>query len=59
MTERGCYLVCDHYVGDDGMSNDALHMTVEEQRDCLKAAGFGAVTNLLAMSGLVLHRALH
>jgi hypothetical protein len=59
MTERGCYLVCDHYVGDDGMSNDALYMTVEEQRGCLKAAGFGAVTNLLAMSGLVLHRALH
>src|SRR5262245_28753944 len=57
LCSRACYLVCDHYVGADGMSNDALYMTVEEQRDCLKAAGFGTITKLLEMNGLVLHRA--
>jgi hypothetical protein len=34
-------------------------MTVEEQRDCLEAAGFGTVTNLLEMHGMVLQRAVH
>jgi SAM-dependent methyltransferase len=51
------YLVCDHYVGSDGMTNDALYMTVEEQRDCLAAAGFGNVRSTLQMRGMVLHRA--
>lgn len=55
---RGPYLVCDLYAGRYGMTDDILFMTVEEQRDCLKAAGFGDVTNLLEMAGLVLHRAL-
>jgi ubiquinone/menaquinone biosynthesis C-methylase UbiE len=55
----GRYLVCDHHVGRDGMLNTALYMTVEEQRNCLEAAGFEAVTNLLEMGGLVLHRAEH
>ena len=55
---QGRYLVCDHYVGADGMRNDALYMTVAEQRDCLAAAGFDAVANLLESRGLVLHRAM-
>jgi len=59
LSTQGRYLVCDHYVGRDGMGNVALYMTVEEQRDCLEAARFGAVTNLLEMRGLVLHRAMH
>jgi SAM-dependent methyltransferase len=59
LNARGRYLVCDHYVGPGGMGNLALYMTVEEQRDCLEAAGFQAVTNLLDMRGLVLHRAMH
>lgn len=53
----GRYLVCDHYVGGDGMTNDVLYMTVKEQRDCLTAAGFGDVRNILQMHGMVLHRA--
>ena len=52
----GAYLVCDHYVGEDGMTNDQLYMTVAEQRAALEAAGF-AVTEMLRMRGLVLHRA--
>jgi ubiquinone/menaquinone biosynthesis C-methylase UbiE len=55
---QGRYLVCDHYVGPDGMADAALYTTVEEQRDCLEAAGFAVVTNMLEMRGLVLHRAM-
>jgi SAM-dependent methyltransferase len=57
LSARGCYLVCDHYVGGDGMTNDALFMTVQEQHGCLAAAGFGDVRNVLQMHGMVLHRA--
>src|SRR5262249_5460419 len=41
------------------MSNEALYMTVEEQRHCLEQAGVRAVTNVLQRAGLVLHRALN
>jgi ubiquinone/menaquinone biosynthesis C-methylase UbiE len=54
---NGRYLVCDHYIGPDGMSNKALHMTVEEQRNALQSAGFNIVTCLLRRGGLVLHSA--
>jgi ubiquinone/menaquinone biosynthesis C-methylase UbiE len=57
LSPRGRYLVCDHYAGGDGMVNTALFMTVAEQRNCLEAAGFGTVINVLEMHGLVLHRA--
>jgi SAM-dependent methyltransferase len=53
----GVYLVCDHFVGDGGMENDQLYMTIEEQRDALLAAGFDAVVAVLAKGGLILHRA--
>lgn len=53
----GAYLVCDHFVGEGGMSNDQLYMTVAEQRGALAAAGFGTVDQLLCKGGLVLHRA--
>jgi hypothetical protein len=49
--------VCDHYVGADGMTNEALYMTVDEEQRCLEAAGFN-VTILLKMRGLVLHRGI-
>ncbi len=51
------YWVCDHYAGDDGMSNDQLYMTVQEQKAALIEAGFTKVDQLLAKGGLVLHRA--
>jgi predicted methyltransferase len=54
---HGVYLVCDHYVGGDGMSNASLYMSIDEQRAALEAAGFISVERLLEMKGLVLHRA--
>ena len=43
----GVYLVCDHYLGPDGMSNDQLYMTVSEQRECIERAGYGNVRELM------------
>ncbi|MDK2124354.1 class I SAM-dependent methyltransferase [Parachitinimonas caeni] len=51
----GSYLVCDHIVGDGGMSNDQLYMTVDEQKQALLAAGFCRVDQVLLKGGLVLH----
>jgi SAM-dependent methyltransferase len=53
----GRYLVGDHYVGPDGMKEQALYMTVEEQGDALRAAGFASVGCVLRKDGLVLHSA--
>ncbi len=53
----GSYLVCDHFVGDGGMENDQLYMSVAEQRDALLSAGFTSVEPVLHQGGLVLHRA--
>jgi len=55
---NGRYFVCDHHIGQDGVTNEALHMTVEEQRNALQLAGFNIVTCLLRKGGLVLHSAL-
>jgi len=54
---NGTYLVCDHFVGEDGMKNDQLYMTIEEQRNALIAAGF-KVEQRLKKGGLVLHHAV-
>ena len=53
----GSYLVCDHFLGSDGMANDQLYMTTEEQRAALEGVGFSEVTELWRKGGLVLHRA--
>lgn len=53
----GRYLVCDHYLGGDGLSNDQLYMTVDQQREALQRAGFASVEPVLAKGGLALHRA--
>ena len=53
----GRYLVCDHYLGGDGLSNDQLYMTVDQQREALQRAGFASVEALLVKGGLALHRA--
>ena len=52
----GVYLVCDHFYGQGGMSDDQLYMSVEEQRQCLVLAGF-KVRKILEKGSLVLHRA--
>jgi SAM-dependent methyltransferase len=57
LTPGGKYLVCDHYLGGDGLSNDQLYMTVAGQRDALVQAGFPDVVPVLVKGGLALHRA--
>ena len=50
----GSYLACDHYLGGDGLSNDQLYMTVDEQRAALVEGGFGHVEAVLCKGGLAL-----
>ncbi len=51
----GFYLVCDHFVGEGGMKNEQLYMTVAEQKAALANSGFSKVEQLLLKGGLVLH----
>jgi predicted methyltransferase len=53
----GSYLVSDHYVGEGGMSDDQLYMSVDEQRLALVCAGWASVEQLLLKGGMVLHSA--
>jgi SAM-dependent methyltransferase len=57
LRRAGTYLVCDHFLGEGGMSNGQLYMTVQEQRDALLSSGFSKVEQVLLKGGLVLHRA--
>jgi SAM-dependent methyltransferase len=57
LSSGGSYLVCDHFLGEGGMSNDQLYMTVAEQRDALLAGGFNNVSQVLLKGDLVLHHA--
>lgn len=57
LVPRGSYLVCDHFFGEGGMSNDQLYMSVVEQRQALLSAGYGSVEQVLLKGGLVLHHA--
>lgn len=54
----GCYLVGDHFAGEGGMQDHALYMTVEEQEQALRRAGFRSVRQILRKGSLVLHRAV-
>jgi SAM-dependent methyltransferase len=56
LKEQGCYLVCDHYFGEDGLQNDQLYMTRDEQRSCLASAGY-KVTDVLVKGGRSLYHA--
>lgn len=53
----GRYLVCDHFLGEGGLSNDQLYMTVAGQRDALLRGGFASVDEVMVKGGLALHRA--
>jgi SAM-dependent methyltransferase len=53
----GAYLVCDHFLGEGGLSNDQLYMTVAGQRDALSRGGFASVDEVMVKGGLALHRA--
>ena len=51
------YLVCDHFFGEGGQSNDQLYMSVAEQRQALLNAGFRSVEQVQKIGTLVMHRA--
>jgi ubiquinone/menaquinone biosynthesis C-methylase UbiE len=53
----GFYLMCDHYHGTDGMQNDQLYMSIDEQKTALSAAEFSPVTLLMQKGGMTLYRA--
>ncbi len=57
LASGGRYLVCDHFLGEGGLSNDQLYMTVDEQGDALRRAGFEGVEAVLVKGGLALHQA--
>ncbi len=57
LAPQGRYLVCDHFAGPGGMSNDQLYMSIEEQRVALQDAGFARVEPVLLKRGLMLYLA--
>jgi hypothetical protein len=57
LAPKGVYLVCDHFFGDEGLANDQLYMTIEEQRTALRKAGFQDVQLVARAGTLAMHRA--
>lgn len=53
----GVLLFCDHYFGEDGLSNDQLYMSRTEQRRTLESAGY-AVSEILVKGGRALYKAV-
>src|SRR5262249_48425786 len=54
LRRRGTFLMCDHFVGTDGMSNTALFMTPGAHERALRDAGFSMARKILQKGGLVL-----
>ena len=54
----GLYLICDHFAGSDGMINDQLYMTQDEQRAALISGGFGTPELLKTDDKLATYRAI-
>jgi ubiquinone/menaquinone biosynthesis C-methylase UbiE len=50
----GMLLVCDHFVGEGGMTNSELFMTPNEQEAAIRDGGFSTVQLLMLKGGLVL-----
>tara|TARA_R100001377_G_scaffold82665_1_gene63286 strand:- start:1125 stop:1760 length:636 start_codon:yes stop_codon:yes gene_type:complete len=53
----GVLLFCDHYCGEGGLGNDQLYMSLEEQREVLRGAGFKA-SAVLVKGGRALYSAM-
>jgi len=53
----GAYLVSDHYLGDGGLQNAQLYMTMAEQQAVLLGAGFSSVERVAAFGSMVMHSA--
>ena len=57
LREGGVFLICDHFIGEGGMTDTVLYMTPQEQVDSLRLGGFSDVRQVLQKGGLVLLRA--
>ena len=58
LSPGGLYLMCDHFAGDDAMTNTELYMAKEEHRSALQGCGFSALEELKSFDTLVMYRAL-
>lgn len=58
LAPSGIYLICDHFYGKNGMTNDQLFMTIAEQRDALREGGFSNIIEELIKDSLVMHQAI-
>lgn len=56
LDEQGCYLMCDHYCGDDGMQDDRLYMSRDEHQASLVSAGY-EVAEVFMKGGRALYHA--
>ena len=50
----GMLLVCDHFVGEEGMTDSELFMSPKEHETAIREGGFSAVELLMLKGGLVL-----
>jgi SAM-dependent methyltransferase len=57
LAPQGLYLVCDHHTGPEGMSDEELYMSADEQERSLLSAGFGQVELITQLGGLSLYLA--
>ena len=57
LATNSTYFMCDHYVGEDGMSDQVLYMTPGEHLESLNAAGFGLIEMIFKKTGLILFSA--
>lgn len=53
----GCYLMCDHFAGEGGMTDNNLYMTKREHEDALTSAGFGPPQVIGTVDTLIMYRA--
>jgi SAM-dependent methyltransferase len=54
---NGFFLVCDFVLGDPGMKDEAMYMTVLEQKEALSKSGFVSPTLISSHAGLTLYTA--
>jgi SAM-dependent methyltransferase len=54
----GMLLACDHFAGEDGMSDSSLFMTRDEHAAAIRDGGFTDIDVLMIKGGLILFRAL-
>lgn len=51
------YLMSDHFLGDGGLGNDKLYLTIDEHRQALTNAAYNDVRQVISTGSLVMYRA--